>query len=162
MGFSLSSSEVAGSIAALTPTRSTLRAALCAGYTAVPTAQNCPRDSVFTRCEAIIAEPFAERIIPASPSLGFLGGLFRFEEVREQRPDLPLLMEPTIKIPVAECLQKMIRGYGFTSGRIGDCAGDLQDVIVGTGPQSTRQRRERATAVVAGCACDGPIRQSPV
>ena len=53
-----------GSIGALTPTRSALRAALCAGYTAVPTAQYCPRDSAFRRCEAIIAEPFAERIIP--------------------------------------------------------------------------------------------------
>ena len=79
----MSSSEVAGSIAALAPTRSALRAALCAGYTAVPTAQYCLGDSVFTRCEAIIAEPFAERIIPASPSLGFLGGLVRFEVVPE-------------------------------------------------------------------------------
>ena len=48
MGFLLVSFEVAGSIAALTPTRSALRAALCAGYTAVPTAQNCPRDSVYS------------------------------------------------------------------------------------------------------------------
>ena len=76
MGFSLPLSEVAGSIAALAPTRSALRAALCAGYTAVPTAQYCLGDSVFTRCEAIIAEPFAERIIPASPSLAFLTNFF--------------------------------------------------------------------------------------
>ena len=76
MGFSLPSTEVVGSTAALAPTRSALRAALCAGYTAVPTAQYCPRDSAFRRCEAIIAEPFAERIIPASPSLGSLTDFF--------------------------------------------------------------------------------------
>ena len=45
MGFSLPSSEVAGSTA---------------------------RAIVHPFSEAIIAEPFAERIIPASPSLGFL------------------------------------------------------------------------------------------
>ena len=36
--------------------------------------------------EAIIAEPFAERIIPASPSLGFLFYLYRTEEVPEGWP----------------------------------------------------------------------------
>jgi len=64
MGFLLVSFEVAGSIAALAPTRSVLRAALCAGYTNVPTVQYCLGDSANRSSEANIAEPFAERIIP--------------------------------------------------------------------------------------------------
>jgi len=73
MGFSLPLSEVAGSIAALAPTRSALRAALCAGYTAVPTAQYCLGD----RRKSFNRSPYrraclGQEITPASPSLGFL------------------------------------------------------------------------------------------
>ena len=72
MGFSLSSSEVAGSIAALTPTRSTLRAALCAGYTAVPTAQYCLGDRRKSFKRSPYRRAFRRKDNPASPSLGFL------------------------------------------------------------------------------------------
>ena len=37
---------------------------------------DCPRFSANRSSEAHIAEPFAERIIPASPSLGFLTNFF--------------------------------------------------------------------------------------
>jgi len=57
MGFSLLSSEVAGS-------------------TARTNVHSSPAN-------AIIAEPASDRITPASPSLGFLGGLFLSEEVPE-------------------------------------------------------------------------------
>jgi len=87
MGFSLPSTEVVGSTSALAPTRSALRAALCAGYTAVPMAQYCPRDSDCLNSEAHTPEPFAERIITASPSLGFLTNFFEdpFSQKRFQR-----------------------------------------------------------------------------
>ena len=55
MGFYLPSPELVGSVAALAPTRSALRAALCAGYTAVPTAQYCLGNSVSVNANAIIA-----------------------------------------------------------------------------------------------------------
>ena len=45
MGFSLPSTEVVGSTAALAPTRSALRAALCAGYTADGTREVGPHES---------------------------------------------------------------------------------------------------------------------
>ena len=85
MGFSLPSTEVVGSTAALAPTRSALRAALCAGYTARPNGSVLPTRQRIQTLRSHHRRAFRRKDNPASPSLGFLGGLVRSEEVPEGR-----------------------------------------------------------------------------
>jgi len=44
-------------------------------------------------------------------------------------------MEPTVEIPVAKGLQKMIRGDGVASRQISDSSCDLEDAVIGTGAE---------------------------
>ncbi len=76
MGFSLPSTEVVGSTAALAPTRSALRAALCAGYTARPNGSVLPTRQRIQTLRSHHRRAFRRKDNPASPSLGFLKNFF--------------------------------------------------------------------------------------